>query len=548
MPPKPKTPWIEDDIQRDTDKLRKSISEFAREYTRMGAGLGAGPGPGSGPAENKNATNDFLKQFYGILSENELGLYKQLTATQWKTAAPTTTEPDGSYIDKMTFQISEIKNSANDLPRPRILDTLRHQYDSGAGRKAAATSSSSSRSSSGGIHDHDARYIPRVVYNYIREKSEYCIRFQTTIHNRAVSLYFITFPESHISVCHGSGSGGGVSTSSVASASNYMCSTEIAMYQLYAYKVFLWLSIVTALSDKECSGKSLDVYFYMTPFKKLVPAAATATATANGPLSAIHVNTGLTRSCETNGEIVIYRTEEWFKVFIHESMHNFNMDFTDLDLSAANKRLRDTFCIPHNDILLFETYTETWARIINTMFETYFDINVRNQTEFIRHVRENISTNALFYAYQAVKVLDVMDLKYAQITILSPENMEVCHKRYTEETNVYAYYILGGILSVYALHFISWCRENNNDSSASTTTTTTISRRLSSVKSIRFSRDGGSSGVGSNLIRFVDFIRGAARDRAFLGMVAFCEKKAHAGGTGAASGAGVLQKTLRMTL
>ena len=521
MPPKHKTPWIEDDIQRDTEKLRKSISEFAREYPGMGVSMGAGP------TENKNATTDFLKQFYGILVENELGLYKHLTATQWTTAAPTTTEPDGNYIDQLTFKISEIKNSVNDLPRPRILDTLRHQYDSGAGRKAAS-----------GDGDED-RYIPRVIYKYIREKSEYCIRFQTTIHKRAVSLYFITFPESHISVCrgsHGSHGNRGIATASVASASNYMCSTEIAMYQLYAYKVFLWLSIVTALSDKECSGQSLDVYFYMTPFKKLVPAASSASAA----LSAIHVNTGLTRNCETNGEIVIYRTEEWFKVFIHESMHNFNMDFIDLDLSAANKRLRETFCIPHDDVLLFETYTETWARIINTMFETYFDANVRNQTEFIRRVRENLSINALFYAYQAVKVLDVMDLKYAQITILSSENMEVCRKRYAEETNVYAYYILGGILSVYALPFISWCRENNHGS-----TSTSVPRKLSSVKCIRFSRDGGSSGGRSNLIQFVDFIRSAARDRVFLGMVAFCEKKAHAA---ASSASGVLQTTMRMTI
>ena len=521
MPPKSKTPWIEDDIQHDTNKLRKSISEFAREYRPPRPGSGSG----SGPNENKNATNDFLKQFYGILAENELELYKQLTATQW------TTEPDGNYIEKMTFKISEIKNSVNDLPRPRILDTLRHQYDSGAGRKAGSHGAA-------GDSDED-RYIPRVVYKYIREKSEYCIRFQTTIHKRIVSLYFITFPESHISVCH---RGSGVSTASVASASNYMCSTEIAMYQLYAYKVFLWLSIVTALSDKECSGKSLDVYFYMTPFKKLVPGASAASSAA---LSAIHVNTGLTRNCETNGEIVIYRTEEWFKVFIHESMHNFNMDFIDLDLSAANKRLRETFCIPHDDVLLFETYTETWARIINTMFETYFDANIRNQTEFIRHVRENLSVNALFYAYQAVKVLDVMDLKYAQITILSPENMEVCRKRYAEETNVYAYYILGGILSVYALPFISWCRENNH-ASTSTSTSTSVPRKLSSVKCIRFSRDGGSSGEGSNLIRFVDFIRSAARDQVFLGMVAFCEKKAHAASSSSSSH--VLQTTMRMTL
>ena len=532
MPPNQKTQWIEDDIQRDTDKLRKSISEFARDYSKTGTGA-TGTGARSVPSENKNATTDFLKQFYGILAENELDLYKQLTATQWK-FAPTTSEPDGNYIDKMTFKISEIKNSVNDLPRPRMLDTLRHQYDSGAGRRSSATSSSSS--------SEDDRYIPRIVYKYIREKSEYCIRFQTTIHSRAVSLYFITFPESHISVCGRSVTHLQVQVGG-ASASSYMCATEIATYQLYAYKVFLWLSIVTSLSSKECSSQSLDVYFYMTPFKKLTPAATSSTP-ASAPLSAIHVNTGLTRNCETNGEIVIYRTEEWFKVFIHESMHNFNMDFIDLDLSAANKRLRETFCIPHDDILLFETYTETWARIINTMIETYFDANVRTQTEFIRRVRENLSVNALFYAYQAVKVLEVMDLKYAQITVLSPENIEVCRKRYAEETNVYAYYILGGILSVYALPFISWCRENNHHSASAGAS---IPRKLSSVKCIRFSRDGGSSDEDSNLIRFVDFIRNAARDSVFLGMVAFCEKKVHAGRSSSSSSS-VLHNTLRMTI
>jgi len=177
------------------------------------------------------------------------------------------------------------------------------------------------------------------------------------------------------------------------------------------------------------------------------------------------------------------------------------------------------------------------------MIETYFDANVRTQTEFIRRVRENLSVNALFYAYQAVKVLEVMDLKYAQITILSPENMDVCRKRYAEETNVYAYYILGGILSVYALPFISWCRENNHG--GATSATMSIPRKLSSVKCIRFSRDGGSSGEDSNLIRFVDFIRNAARDSVFLGMVAFCEKKVHAGRS---SLSGVLQNTLRMTI
>jgi hypothetical protein len=224
--------------------------------------------------------------------------------------------------------------------------------------------------------------------------------------------------------------------------------------------VFIWLSLVTSLADKECSEKSLNVYFYMTPFKKERP-------TDDAILSAIHVNTGLTRNCQTHGEIVVYRTEEWFKVFVHESMHNFNMDFIDLDLRVANEQLRRTFCIPHDDILLFETYTETWARIINTMFDTYFHPDqspAADRAHFIRTVREKLTTNSVFYAYQVVKVLEIMGLKYANITIQSAENTEVCRKRYAEDTNVYAYYILGGILSVYALPFISWCCAHNRGS------------------------------------------------------------------------------------
>jgi hypothetical protein len=297
---------------------------------------------------------------------------------------------------------------------------------------------------------------------------------------------------------------------------------------MYAYKVMTWLSIVTSMSDKECSEKSLNVYFYMTPFKKQRPEPHALGDAAI--LSAIHVNTGLTRNCETHGEIVVYRTEEWFKVFVHESMHNFNMDFIDQDLRAANEQLRRTFCIPHDDILLFETYTETWARIINTMFSIYFQENASSSSaHFIRAVREKITENAVFYAVQMVKVLDIMELRYAHITIQSPENIAVCRKQYAEDTNVYAYYILGGILSVYALPFLSWCCETNRGRGGA----------------IRFSRNGGV------ISSFVDFISRAARDPVVLSMVALIEKKGVVGGAPSPllrPYSSTVYKTMRMTM
>ena len=490
--------WIEDDIQKDMNVIQKTVQDLMSNYTSQLPRTIRSHVP-----ENKDATTDFFKQFYDKLRNAEYEIYRKFTKDVHNIKSHIESEITET---KLAYDITEIKNSANDLPHPRILSGLQRTYDMRRNH------------SSGGDDDH---YIPYKVYTYIREKCEFCIRFQTIIHGRTVSLHFITFPESHISVCS-------KNNNWASSSSSYLCASEIAMYQVYAYKVFIWLTIVTSMSDHECSEKSLNVYFYMTPFKKQRPLQTASDDDA--VLSAIHVNTGLTRNCETDGEIVVYRMEEWFKVFVHESMHNFNMDFIDQDLHEANARLRRTFCIPHGDILLFETYTETWARIINTMFTTYFQQGASKfsmtQTQFVRTVREKLMHNAIFYVYQAVKVLDIMKLKYAHITIQSPENMEVCRKQYIEDTNVYAYYILGGILSAYALPFVSWCCHNNHGKGR--------------IGAIRFARNQG------NLSKFVDLLCTMSRDPVVLSMIAFIENEnTHPGHS---KGSSVAVKTMRMTI
>ena len=468
--------WIEKEIQKDADSIQKNIEHLSRDYkaqlprtivSRI-------------PVTHNDDVNDFITTFYHKLRNAEYELYRKYPS-----------ENGGN----LPYKITEINNSANDLPHPRILSELQRIYD-------IRRHHSGSGGDGGG---EDDRYIPYKVYQYIREKSELCIQFQTTIQNRTITLYFITFPESHVSV-----------VCSKSASSSSQCSLEIATYQQYAYKVFAWLYIVTSMSDKDCSEESLNVYFYMTPFKKQRPARGASGDDAI--LSAIHVNTGLTRNCETHGEIVVYRTEEWFKVFVHESMHNFNMDFIDQDLRAANTQLRRTFCIPHEDVLLFETYTEAWARIINTMFHTYFH---DTQKHFIRIVREKIAHNAMFYAYQIVKVLEIMKLNYGNITIQSAENTEICSRRYAEDTNVYAYYILGGILSIYAVPFISWCCENNRGTGGR-------------IAAIRFSRQPGA------LPKLMEFISHTARDPVILSMIAFIEN--------APGATTIATKTMRMTM
>ena len=487
--------WIEEELQKDVVEIQRATQSLVTEYHAKSSRTIR-----SRITENKENTTGFLSHFYEALRNAEYQMYQQFARITLSSSSSIANNEPSSTGSNLVYEFSEIKNSANDLPHPRILSELQRDYERQISRHSSA-------------HDKDTedttennRYIPYKVYKYIREKSEYCIRFQVKIGARIVSLFFITFPESHISVCSKNGS------------SSYLCAAEIAKYQLYAYKVFIWISMVGQIANKECSEK-LDVYFYMTPFKKERPRHA------DDVLSAIHVNTGLTRNCETHGEIIVYRIEEWFKVFIHESMHNFDMDFIDLDLREANQRLRQTFCIPHGDILLFESYTEAWARIINVMFDTYFNKDntaADSRTHFIRSVREKLTKNAVFHVYQLVKVLDIMKLKYAEIT---SENMDVCRKRYKEDTNVYAYYILGGIISAYALPFICWCCDHNQ-------------RRGSSggIRAIRFSRSN------ENLSGFADFICRAARDPVLLDMISFIESS-----SSSSSSSRRMNTTMRMT-
>lgn len=485
--------WTEEEIHKDSLEIQHSIQSLSRDYNTQST-----YSIRSRITEKKENTTDFLKNMYETLRKAEYNMYYQFAMKS---------EPEINISNLLPYEFTEINNSAHDLPHPHILMELQRDYERRRGHHETDTD------------NENNRYIPYKVYRYIREKSEYCICFKAKINGRDVSLYFITFPESHIAIC-------GKTT-----PASYLCATDIAIYQMYAYKVFIWITIISQLANKECSEK-LDVYFYMTPFKKERPHHG-----SDDTLSAIHVNTGLTRNCETHGEIIVYRTEEWFKVFIHESMHNFNMDFIDLELREANERLRRTFCIPHDDILLFETYTETWARIITIIFDAYFHKEARariadTRTDFIRTVREKLVNNAFFHAYQAVKVLDVMKLKYSEITVLNSENMEVCRKRYKEDTNVYAYYILGGILSVYALPFICWCYDNNKSHG-----------RDGGIHAIRFSRSN------VNLYRFVDFICSAARDPVLLNMISYIETASSSSSSSSRNYkvSYVLKKTLRMT-
>ena len=220
----------------------------------------------------------------------------------------------------------------------------------------------------------------------------------------------------------------------------------------------MWIYILNLYSSNKCSN-ILDLYLYFTPFKKILPNNQLIT------LSTDHVNTAYTTSCQKNSEIVLFRKEEWFKVFIHETFHNFGLDFSEMNMYHVNSQLSHIFNISKIEYNLYESYCETWARIFNVMFSTYYNIPEKlkkNHIEFASVFKINMFKECHHSLFQKSKILHFMDLNFNIVTNKrKKEYIDICNHLYSEDTSVFSYYVITGLLVNNYINFILWCKKNN---------------------------------------------------------------------------------------
>ena len=177
-------------------------------------------------------------------------------------------------------------------------------------------------------------------------------------------------------------------------------------------------------------------------------------------LNEINVNTAFTTTCPSNSEIVIYRKEEWFKVFIHETFHNFGLDFSDMNLMNVNEKILSIFQVNSN-VNLFESYTEFWARIINIVFCSFTNMKDKNNiNEFLINSEFFINYERVFSFFQMVKILNFMGLNYNNLYNKDNLNKKILYK---ENSNVLSYYIITLILIDNYQAFLLWCDTNNTE-------------------------------------------------------------------------------------
>ena len=105
-------------------------------------------------------------------------------------------------------------------------------------------------------------------------------------------------------------------------------------FDILVRKMLTWLKVASKYSKNDCS-QTLDIYCYLTPHQKILPNSQLTT------LSPHHVNSAVTTSCSRNGEICLFRIEELFKVFIHETFHNLGLDFSTSSTATLNAQTKE---------------------------------------------------------------------------------------------------------------------------------------------------------------------------------------------------------------
>jgi len=229
---------------------------------------------------------------------------------------------------------------------------------------------------------------------------------------------------------------------------------KIETYNKYVDSIIMWLYILNMYSSKECVD-SLIIYLYFTSLEKKLP-----TSNINY-LEQVHVNTAFTTTCPKDSEIIVFRKEEWFKVFIHETFHNFGLDFSDMNVTECTKHILQLFPVK-SEVNLYESYTEFWGEIMNALFCSFFSLKDKNNVEeFLSNAEVFIHFEKVYSFFQLVKTLKFMGLTYNDLYSKKEASKILRDTMYKEKTNVLSYYIIKTILMNNYQDFLAWCKNNN---------------------------------------------------------------------------------------
>ena len=229
---------------------------------------------------------------------------------------------------------------------------------------------------------------------------------------------------------------------------------NIDIYNRYNELIFIWLYMLNKYASKECA-KNIIIYLYLTSLEKYLPKSNIHI------LDEHNVNTAFTTTCPRESEIVVFRKEEWFKVLIHETMHNFSLDFSIMNNDDVNNCILNIFKV-NSEVNVYEAYTEFWAEIINIIFCSFYTIRDKNNVnEFLSNCEYFINFEITYSCFQLVKILHFMGLSYNDLYSKTTHSILLRENLYKEESNVLSYYVIKTVLINNYQGFLYWCQKNN---------------------------------------------------------------------------------------
>ena len=208
--------------------------------------------------------------------------------------------------------------------------------------------------------------------------------------------------------------------------------------------MWLWLWIISHNNHIKCT-QNLEITMAFLPDKKVIALDEMET---NSVIGTHHVNSALTYVCQPNNTMLIYRYEECFKVFIHESFHNFGLDFTMQNNEKIHRELQEMFNINKNiDLAAYESYTEFWGEIINLVFIAYFISS--DFSTFSLSFYTMLALETRYSQMQTAKLLTMIDSDGADFSGLK------------QKSHVFEYYVMKSILMININAFLEVCFKTN---------------------------------------------------------------------------------------
>jgi hypothetical protein len=270
--------------------------------------------------------------------------------------------------------------------------------------------------------------FPEGIRNHIDKLAAYELTYSFSLFDKEIRIFFIL--------------------------ENQNVEQEMKVYTKYVDSIVMWLYILNKYASKFCA-KKLDIYLYFTALNKYLPSTDAHVLDEN------HANTAFTTTCPVESEIVIFRKEEWFKVLIHETFHNFGLDFSGMNTDKCTSDILKIFPVD-SEVNLYESYAEFWAEIMNALFCSFFKLkNKNNIDEFLENSEYFINFERTHSFFQLVKTLHYMGLQYETLFKKDKQNSLRRETLYKEKTSILAYYIIKTILMNNYQGFLDWCQTNN---------------------------------------------------------------------------------------